>query len=83
VLIFLLTVWNVVLWRSEHVRKNSLTFMMWRDGTIYFGLIFTTELACVITSALLGFNTTMTIKFAVWALQNIVIGHSEFRSTLS
>lgn len=56
--------------------------MMWRDGSIYFGLIFTSELACAIISALSGFNTTMTIKFAVWALQNVVIGHSEFHSAL-
>lgn len=75
IIIFGLTVWNVLGGREERVRRGSLVSMMWRDGAIYFILIFSSELACVIISAQWGFNKTMIIKFLVWSLQNVVIGH--------
>lgn len=74
-LIFLLTIWHAALGRVEHRRKGSLTYMMWRDGAIYFALIFASELACVVVSAIWGFNKTMIFKFAVWTIQNVVISH--------
>ena len=49
---------------------------MWRDGAIYFALIFASELVCVIISAVFGFGKTMIFKFAVWSIQNVVISHS-------
>jgi len=53
---------------------------MWRDGTVYFVLIFASELACVVISATWGFGKTMIIKFLVWTIQNVVIAHSRFLS---
>jgi len=78
VVIFVLTVWNVWAGRGEHIRRGSLIAMMWRDGATYFVLIFASELACVVISATWGFNTTVIIKFLVWAIQNVVIAHSMF-----
>ncbi|KAG8809800.1 hypothetical protein FRC17_003240 [Serendipita sp. 399] len=60
---------------NRRIRGGSLAWMMWRDGAIYFALIFASELACVIISAIWGFQKTMIIKFAVWALQNVTIAH--------
>ncbi|KAG8816015.1 hypothetical protein FRC19_000631, partial [Serendipita sp. 401] len=57
------------------VRGGTLAMLMWRDGAIYFSLIFASELACVIISAVWGFQKTVIIKFAVWALQNVAIAH--------
>jgi hypothetical protein len=59
--------------RFENIRTGSLTFMMWRDGGIYFGLIFATALTCVVISVTIGINKIMVVKFAVWAVQNVVI----------
>jgi hypothetical protein len=75
-IIFVLTVWNVWAGRGERIRRGSLTTMMWRDGAIYFVLIFASELACVIISATWGFSKTVIIKFLVWTIQNVVIAHS-------
>jgi hypothetical protein len=76
VIIFVLTIWNVWVGRGEHIRRGSLVAMMWRDGAIYFVLIFASELACVVISATWGFSKTMVIKFLVWTIQNVVIAHS-------
>lgn len=51
--------------------------MMWRDGVVYFILIFASELGCVIVSAVWGFEKTSIIKFMVWAIQNVIVGHSK------
>jgi hypothetical protein len=53
--------------------------MMWRDGVVYFILIFASELACIIVSAVWGFEKTSIIKFMVWAIQNVIVGHSKSR----
>lgn len=75
VIIFALTIWNVWVGRGEHIRRGSLVAMMWRDGAVYFVLIFASELACVVISATWGFSKTMIIKFLVWTIQNVVIAH--------
>lgn len=73
ILIFVLTIWNAFVVRFENIRTGSLTFMMWRDGGIYFVLIFFTALACVIVSATIGISKVMIVKFGVWAVQNVII----------
>ncbi|KAG8770220.1 hypothetical protein FS842_002380 [Serendipita sp. 407] len=49
--------------------------LVWRNGAIYFSLVFGSEIACVISSAVWGFQKDDHRVYCLGALQNVVIEH--------